>query len=49
MAAGIDEYYDGSRIFTWVSDLSGLPLDQVSSTRGKCVIAYFKNVAHKRA
>ncbi|XP_066994422.2 lysophospholipid acyltransferase 6 [Anabrus simplex] len=30
MATGTDVYYDGSRIFTWVSDLSGLPLDQVN-------------------
>jgi hypothetical protein len=31
MVAEMDVYYDGSRIFSWVSDLSGLPLDQVSS------------------
>jgi hypothetical protein len=37
MAPEIDVYYDGSRIFSWVSDLSGLPLDQVS-------IIYIANV-----
>jgi hypothetical protein len=42
MAANVGEYYEGSRIFTWVSDLSGLPLDQVSSTHRKCIMAYFK-------
>jgi hypothetical protein len=31
MAAAFDVYYEGSRIFTWLSDLSGLPLDQVST------------------
>jgi hypothetical protein len=30
MAPEVDVCYDGSRIFSWVSDLSGLPLDQVS-------------------
>ncbi|XP_049773734.1 lysophospholipid acyltransferase 6 isoform X1 [Schistocerca cancellata] len=25
-----DGYYDGSRLFSWVSDLSGLPIDQVN-------------------
>ena len=36
MAASYDVNYDGSRFFSWLSDLSGLPLDQVS--------VYVKNV-----
>jgi len=28
------DYYDGSRAFTWLSDLSGLPIDQVSEVMG---------------
>lgn len=28
-SGGATDYYDGSRLFTWVADLSGLPIDQV--------------------
>lgn len=29
MASGTSDYYDGSRIFTWISDYTGLSIDQV--------------------
>lgn len=29
-AASSMDYYDGSRVFTWLADLSGLPIDQVN-------------------
>lgn len=44
MAAEFDAYYDGSRIFSWVSDISGLPLDQVRSICKKCDFVYFNGV-----
>lgn len=43
MAAAFDVYYDGSRIFSWVSDLSGLPLDQVSCRCKKCEFVLFSS------
>ena len=33
--AGATDYYDGSRVFTWVAELAGLPIDQVIVT-GLC-------------
>ncbi|PNF34142.1 hypothetical protein B7P43_G01151, partial [Cryptotermes secundus] len=50
MAAAFDEYYEGSRIFTWVSDLSGLPLDQVnfviSQVLALACAPVFRNTLH---
>lgn len=45
MAPEIDVYYEGSRIFSWVSDLSGLPLDQVRRMHihSKCEVSVFSN------
>nr|CAD7405083.1 unnamed protein product [Timema cristinae] len=30
MATDVDDSYDGSKIFIWVSDYSGLPIDQIN-------------------
>jgi len=46
MAASYDANYDGSQIFSWLSDLSGLPLDQVSSICKKREFVYFNGFLH---
>jgi hypothetical protein len=50
MAASYDANYDGSQIFSWLSDLSGLPLDQVnfiiSQVLALACAPVFRNTLH---
>lgn len=34
-AAASMEHYDGSRVFSWLAELSGLPIDQVRDAAGR--------------
>ncbi|KZC10140.1 hypothetical protein WN55_01123 [Dufourea novaeangliae] len=48
MTASVEDYYDGSRTFSWLADLIGLPIDQVK--KKNCLLSFrFRIILHSPA